>query len=101
MAGWPIALAEGSPTDRVRPPTEDAWIRRARPAFLYVMYAVILGCMPIAVIAAFHPVLAEGIARAVGAYLHAIPEPLWALFGTGYLGYTAARTWGKVRGVEK
>jgi len=23
------------------------------------------------------------------------------LFGTGYLGYTAARTWGKAKGVEK
>jgi hypothetical protein len=33
------------------------------------------------------------------AYLRGIPEELYALFGTGYLGYTAARTWGKVRGV--
>jgi hypothetical protein len=30
-----------------------------------------------------------------------IPEELYALFGTGYLGYTAARTWGKVKGVER
>ena len=34
-------------------------------------------------------------------YLAGIPESLWALFGTGYLGYTAARQWGKVRGVER
>ena len=30
-----------------------------------------------------------------------IPEELYALFGTGYLGYTAARTWGKMKGVER
>jgi hypothetical protein len=41
------------------------------------------------------------MARAVGAYFAAIPEPLYALFGTGYLGYTAARAWGKARGVER
>ena len=87
--------------ERPCPEAEDVWTRRARPAFLYVMYAVILGCVPIALIAAFRPAIAEGIARAVGAYLHAIPEPLWALFGTGYLGYTVARTWGKVKGAEK
>ena len=30
-----------------------------------------------------------------------LPEPLYALFGTGYLGYTAARQWGKVAGSDK
>ena len=40
----------------------DIWTRRARPAFLYVIYA---------------------------------------LFGTGYLGYTAARAWGKAKGSER
>ena len=33
----------------------------------------------------------------MSAYLDAIPEPLYALFGTGYLGYTVAREWGKGR----
>ncbi len=65
------------------------------------MYAVILGVFPIGAIAAFRPGVAADIARAIGAYLGAIPEPLWALFGTGYLGYTAARTWGKVKGSER
>ena len=35
------------------------------------------------------------------AYLSALPEPLYALFGTGYLGYTAARQWGKIAGSDK
>jgi len=35
------------------------------------------------------------------AHLGTIPEPKSALFGTGYLGYTVARTWGKARGFDK
>ena len=35
------------------------------------------------------------------AYLSGLPEPLYALFGTGYLGYTAARQWGKISGSDK
>ena len=33
-------------------------------------------------------------------YLSGLREELYALFGTGYLGYTAARQWGKVKGTE-
>ena len=52
-------------------------------------------------IAAVQPSLAAAIATGMNNYLAGIPEPLWALFGTGYLGYTAARQWGKVKGVER
>ena len=45
------------------------------------------------------PAHGDGIANGMTAYLRGIPEELYALFGTGYLGYTAARTWGKVKGV--
>ena len=44
---------------------------------------------------------AQGIGKGMTAYLNGIPEPLYALFGTGYLGYTAARQWGKVAGSDK
>ena len=44
---------------------------------------------------------AQQIAAGMNAYLNGLPEPLYALFGTGYLGYTAARQWGKVKGVER
>lgn len=79
----------------------DPWTSRARPAFLYVIYALLLWSMPMGLIAAVRPEMAHAIATGMNAYLAGIPEPLYALFGTGYLGYTAARTWGKVRGVEK
>ena len=79
----------------------DPWTSRARPSFLYVMYALILWSVPMGLIAAADPRMAKGIAEGMTAYLRGIPEELYALFGTGYLGYTAARTWGKMKGVER
>ena len=79
----------------------DPWTSRARPSFLYMMYTLILWSIPMGLIAAADPKMAQGIASGMTAYLRGIPEELYALFGTGYLGYTAARTWGKAKGVEK
>jgi len=81
--------------------SSDPWTSRARPSFLYVMYALLLWAIPMGLIGAFRPATAQAIAAAMNAYLAGLPEPLYALFGTGYLGYTAARQWGKVKGVEK
>jgi hypothetical protein len=79
----------------------DPWTSRARPSFLYVMYALLLWAIPMGLIAAVQPAMAHAFAGGMNAYLGGLPEPLYALFGTGYLGYTAARTWGKVKGVER
>jgi hypothetical protein len=81
--------------------SQDPWTSRARPSFLYVMYAMILWALPMGVLAAFNPSAARDIASGMNAYLGGLPEPLYALFGTGYLGYTAARQWGKVKGVDR
>jgi hypothetical protein len=81
--------------------SQDPWTSRARPSFLYVMYALLLWSIPMGLIAAVDPGMAQGIARGMTAYLAGIPEELYALFGTGYLGYTAARAWGKAKGVER
>ena len=75
----------------------DPWTSRARPSFLYVMYVLLLWSIPMGLIAAVRPAAAEAIARGMNAYLAGIPEPLYALFGTGYLGYTVAREWGKAK----
>jgi Holin of 3TMs, for gene-transfer release len=80
--------------------SSDPWTSRARPSFLYVMYALLLWSIPMGLLAAIRPEAATAIASGMNAYLTGIPEPLYALFGTGYIGYTAARTWGKIRGVE-
>lgn len=79
----------------------DPWTSRARPSFLYVMYALILWALPMGVISALSPGVAKGIAEGMGAYLAALPEPLYVLFGTGYLGYTVTRQWGKIAGSDK
>ncbi|MES2067169.1 MAG: holin family protein [Pseudomonadota bacterium] len=79
----------------------DPWTSRARPSFLYVMYTLLLWAIPMGLIAAAQPQMARDIAAGMNAYLNGIPEPLYALFGTGYLGYTAARSWGKAKGLEK
>ncbi len=79
----------------------DPWTSRARPSFLYVMYAMILWSIPMGLIAAARPEMAANIAEGMGAYLAAIPDSMWALFGTGYLGYTAARSWSKTRGFDR
>ena len=79
----------------------DPWTSRARPSFLYVMYALLLWSIPMGLIAAAQPAMAKDIANGMNAYLAGIPEPLYALFGTGYLGYTVARSWGKAKGIDK
>ena len=80
--------------------SRDPWTSRARPSFLYVMYALLLWAIPMGLIGAVQPEMARAIAGNMNAYLNGLPEPLYALFGTGYLGYTAARQWGKLKGVD-
>ena len=75
----------------------DPWTSRARPGFLYVMYALLLWSIPMGLIAAIRPQTAAAIAQAMNAYLAGLPEPLYTLFATGYLGYTVAREWGKAK----
>lgn len=81
--------------------SHDPWTSRARPSFLYVVYVLLLWALPMGLLAAFSPATAREIASGMNAYLSGLPEPLYALFGTGYLGYTAARQWGKVAGSDK
>jgi len=81
--------------------SHDPWTSRARPSFLYVMYVLLLWALPMGLLAMFSPDRAQAIAAGMNAYLSGLPEPLYALFGTGYLGYTAARQWGKIAGSDK
>jgi hypothetical protein len=81
--------------------SSDPWTSRARPTFLYVMYACILAAIPMGVLFAFSPEVANRIATGFGAWLNAIPESMWQLFGVGYLGYAGARTWEKTKGIGK
>lgn len=80
---------------------EDRWISRARPTFLYLMYAMILWALPMGLIAAISPDTARAMAQGISAYLTSLPDALYTLFGTGYLGYATLRQWGKVKGADR
>ncbi len=74
----------------------DPWTSRARPSFLYVIYILILFSIPMGIVSAIDADVAGRIAEGVKAWLAAIPEALWAVFGVGYTGYTVARSvWDK------
>lgn len=75
--------------------SEDPWTSRARPAFLYVMYLLMLFAVPMGFLSAYDPEMSARVSEGFKAWLGGIPEPMWYLFGTGYLGYTGARTYDK------
>ena len=75
--------------------SEDPWTSRARPSFMYVMYTMLVFGIPMGFVAAFDPAFAGNVAAGFRAWLTAIPEELYALFGVGYVGYAASRTYDK------
>lgn len=77
----------------------DPWTSRARPSFLYVIYLMILCSIPMGILSAFHADIAKAIASGMQAWLAAIPDSLYTLFGVGYLGYSGARMIEKKNGV--
>lgn len=77
--------------------SQDKWTSRARPAFLYVVYLFILAAFPMGIVFALLPVEAAAIVNGVKLWLAAIPESMWVLFGSGYLGYVGARTYDKAK----
>lgn len=76
----------------------DPWTSRARPSFMYVIYILILMAIPMGFLSAFHPSMALSVAAGFKAWLEAIPDSLYTLFGVGYLGYTGARSIEKLKG---
>lgn len=73
----------------------DPWTSRARPLFLYVVYIIILMSIPMGIVTVIHPGSAGEFIAGFKAWLNAIPEDMWWLFGAGYLGYTGARSYDK------
>lgn len=79
----------------------DPWTSRARPTFLYVIYGVILLSVLGAILGIWWPEHVFQAAENLNKLLGAVPESLWWLFGTGYLGYTGARSFDKSRGMDR
>jgi hypothetical protein len=81
--------------------SSDPWTSRARPSFLYIMYAMILASVPMGALSAFKPEMATQIATGMQSWLKAVPVELWTVFGIGYTGYTVARSaWDKKAGTK-
>ena len=82
--------------------SSDPWTSRARPAFAYVFYILLLVCGIIApIIGVFYPEHMKLFFENMAAGFRAIPTDLYTLFGFGYLGYVGARSWDKKNGVAK
>ena len=79
----------------------DPWTSRARPSFMYVIYVMILFSIPMAFTYAWNPAYAVNVILGMKSWLAAIPDPLYTLFGVGYVGYTGSRSYEKGKGVTK
>lgn len=79
----------------------DPWTSRARPSFLYVVYALLLWSIPMGILTIFRPEAAASFTLGFKAWMNAIPEPVLTLFGVVMTGYVAGRSWEKVRGAAK
>jgi hypothetical protein len=78
--------------------SSDPWTSRARPSFLYVVYIMLLMGIPMGFVAAWRPEVATAVAAGFKAWLSAIPDSLYLLFGTVMTGYGISRTVEKVKG---
>lgn len=81
--------ASASENIRAEALSGDAYTRRARPTFLYIVYIILI----------WNYILLPFVQYAGGQAPAPIqlPEPLFWLFGTGYLGYVGARSFDKWR----
>jgi len=75
--------------------SNDPWTSRARPSFMYVIYILLLSSIPFGILYAFNPVMAGNITTGMAAWFKAIPDTIYTLFGAGYLGYGAFRSYDK------
>lgn len=74
----------------------DPWTSRARPSFLWCVYIIILWAIPMGILSAIRPEMAEAIQRGMHQWWAAIPSEFWTTFTIGYTGYTVARSaWDK------
>ena len=82
--------------------SSDPYTSRARPAFMYLFYFVLLMLVIVApFVGVFFPAQMTTFYANVGAGFADIPEAMWWTFSAGYLGYTTARTIEKRSGVTK
>jgi hypothetical protein len=79
--------------------SSDPWTSRARPSFLYVVYILILFSIPMGILFAFAPDVAQRIADGSAAWFKSIPTEIIDLFKWVMLGYIGGRSYEKAKGV--
>lgn len=75
--------------------SEDPFVRRARPLFLYLIYVFFAVFFFAACLGAFLPERFLIFAGNIKAMFAAIPDQGWMFFSAVYLGYTGGRSWDK------
>lgn len=98
QAGELKELEEAAQNIRAEATSPDKWVSRARPTFLYVMYIIFGACFLGAILSVWFPTETKTAADNLGYFFDALPEELYWLFGSGYLGYSAARSYDKRNG---
>lgn len=89
-----VMIAEASSSDK--------WTSRARPGFMYLFYLVVVVLVIVApFMGIFYPAQMQQFYVNVAAGFNALPDIMWQTFGVGYLGYVAARQYGKIKGSDK
>lgn len=82
--------------------SSDPWTSRARPSFMYVFYFLLIMLVVVApLVGVFFPAAMNQFYANVKQGFDAVPEAMWWTFTTGYLGYTAARQYGKAKGSDR
>jgi hypothetical protein len=80
--------------------SKDPWTSRARPSFLYVIYIMLLLGIPAGFASIWFPNEVATMSHGFKEWLASIPEWLYGLFISGYLGYSAARSYDKRKILE-
>jgi len=78
----------------------DIMVKAARPLGVWLVYLVILMCMPIGALALWVPAKATAVSTAVTGYLAAIPEAFYAFAAAIFGGYAFARSFDKSKGTQ-
>lgn len=82
--------------------SQDLYIRRARPTFLYLMYGMLAVSVPCGLLFMLDQELAQKFITGASLWLAGIPQSLYELFGWCFGGYTIARSFDKyVKGKKK
>jgi hypothetical protein len=79
----------------------DPWTSRARPAFLYVVYILLLWSIPMGLLSVFAPAAAILFTEGFKGWLISIPPEILQLFGVVMTGYVLGRSWEKVKGAAR